>query len=884
MTVLEINGRKVEVDDSFRALSPEQQQATVEEIAQSLGQPRSSEFNMGTLNRGIAQGFGGAVDLVNAGTNAIYRRVGLPEVHEPVGGSKSLMRGMGAIGAEVAGQDAQTTTGKMVQGVGQVAGAMPTVMAPMAQAARSANALRGPSVGNTAKMITDDMVNRPVRSSASELAAGAGAAYGGDKAQELTQSNNAALRGAGEVLGGLAAGIGPYAATRATAETAKRLPLTGSAIRAIRASVVPFTRSGGFERASERLRGLSADPEGQANMLAGPTPLSPAQTTGDKRLMALERAILNTDAALSDEFEMRLSEASQNLRAALQEPYSGSDMSDTRGFIEQRREYLFELLDTRVEQARLLAEQKASKLSPKRRETANAMLLRSELDKAFEQARAQEKQLWDAVPPMAEASTRTLRQVFGEITTSTSAAQQADIPTIAKNLLGEDGLPDETTVREVRGLYSKLRQVARNARAGTAPNDNMARIADLLAEAALDDLGARANDATDVGKLINDARAYSRAMNETFGQGTVGTLRGRLQTGGDAIPPEMTLSTTIGRGGARASVAYDDMLRATGQRGQLDDSVADYLKGRFLDQAMPGGRFSGARANAFFTQNRETLDRLPALRTELEDMVRTQGAAASATASSAKSQRALSDPRRSAGAMITNARTGEEIAAIFRARNPSKAAQSVLAQARKDKTGRALGGLKGGVVDHLMQNARTGRFDDQGQIILSGRGLLGQLNDPRKAPVLRRVLTKEELGRLRRVAVQLRNAETAQGRLPSVGEPMNDAPNQMISFVSRIAAARQGARAGQGTGGGQLVIAGEFSKRIQRILGSLTNDTAEKLLKDAIQDKELFRALLLKENAPLRLKKEAERSLAEWAIGAGVVSATPESGQDQIQN
>lgn len=37
MATLTVNGRKVTVDDSFRGLSPEQQQATVEEIAKSLG-------------------------------------------------------------------------------------------------------------------------------------------------------------------------------------------------------------------------------------------------------------------------------------------------------------------------------------------------------------------------------------------------------------------------------------------------------------------------------------------------------------------------------------------------------------------------------------------------------------------------------------------------------------------------------------------------------------------------------------------------------------------------------------------------------------------------------------------------------------------------------
>lgn len=37
MTVLNIGGRRVTVDDSFKSLSPEQQSATVEEIAKTLG-------------------------------------------------------------------------------------------------------------------------------------------------------------------------------------------------------------------------------------------------------------------------------------------------------------------------------------------------------------------------------------------------------------------------------------------------------------------------------------------------------------------------------------------------------------------------------------------------------------------------------------------------------------------------------------------------------------------------------------------------------------------------------------------------------------------------------------------------------------------------------
>lgn len=871
MTVLEINGKRVEVGEEFLSLSPQEQEATVEEIASSMA-PEPSEFNMGTLNRGIAQGLGGAVDLVNSGLNAVYRRVGLPEVERPFGGSQSLMAGMDAIGADVADQNAQTTLGQMVQGTGQVAGALPTIMAPMGQAAKFANPAKGATVGNTAKIITDDMVRRPVTSTASELAAGAGAVYGGAKAQELAGSENAAVRGAGEVLGGMAAGLGPYAASRALVGAAKRLPLTGAAIRSIRASIIPFTRKGGFDRASARLRTLSADPEGQAAAIATDSPLSPAQQTGDKRLMALERAILNTDATLSDEFDNRLSDASRELRDALKEPFDG-DIADTRQFIEQRQDYLVQLLDTRIEQARIRADKHTAKVKPDKRESVNAVVLRRELDKAYQQASAQERELWQAVPRDAKVGTDSLRKTFAEIDADVPSAQREDIPAIASKLLGESGLKDTTTVREVHGLYSKLRQVARNARSGTAPNENLARISDMLADAALDDLGAKADMASEVGSLINDARAYSRAMNEAFNQGTVGTLRGRLRSGGDAVAPELSLATTLGRGGAKAAVAFDDMLRATGDRASLEALAIDYLKGRFQDQTVAAGKFYPSRAESFLKHNREILDRLPALRAELQSAMEAQLRATRVASVLGTRKGRLTDPRKSTGALISNARTGEEIAAIYRARSPAKAAYQATRDAAKDKTGQALAGLKSGVLDHLMQNARTGRFDDAGQPMLSGRALLGQLTDPKQAAVLNRILSKEERGRVKRIAVQLRNVETASGRLPTVGDPMNDTPNQVIGFVARIAAARQGARAGQGTGGGQLVIAGEFSKRASRILKRLTNDTAEQLLKDAVQDPDLFKALLLRENATIGLKDKRVRSLSEWAIGAGVVSS-----------
>lgn len=67
MAKLEINGHQVEVDDSFLSLSPDQQNATVDEIAKSLGAPKAQEGTSTTMDMlksagsGVAQG---AMDLV----------------------------------------------------------------------------------------------------------------------------------------------------------------------------------------------------------------------------------------------------------------------------------------------------------------------------------------------------------------------------------------------------------------------------------------------------------------------------------------------------------------------------------------------------------------------------------------------------------------------------------------------------------------------------------------------------------------------------------------------------------------------------------------------------------------------------------------------------
>jgi hypothetical protein len=96
---------------------------------------------------------------------------------------------------------------------------------------------------------------------------------------------------------------------------------------------------------------------------------------------------------------------------------------------------------------------------------------------------------------------------------------------------------------------------------------------------------------------------------------------------------------------------------------------------------------------------------------------------------------------------------------------------------------------------------------------------------------------------------------------------MEDLPSRAISFIAGTLAARVGAQLGQGTSGASLRTANLATKAVDGLLKWLTNDKAEAILRDAIQDRELFRALLMTVNSPAKAR-QLEKQLSAWQAGA----------------
>lgn len=108
MTTLNINGRRVKVDDSFRILSPEDQERTVNEIASQMGladQPDPAP------DAAPADGMGTAEDILRSGGAGL--RSGLEGIVGAPGASADMTRSLGGwIGEQLGSRDIGETIGQ----------------------------------------------------------------------------------------------------------------------------------------------------------------------------------------------------------------------------------------------------------------------------------------------------------------------------------------------------------------------------------------------------------------------------------------------------------------------------------------------------------------------------------------------------------------------------------------------------------------------------------------------------------------------------------------------------------------------------------------------------------------------------------------------------
>jgi hypothetical protein len=820
---------------------------------------------MAQLNRGIAESAGGLVDFIN------------PFDKYTGSAATGLKSAMEALGINIAEQDPEGFLQNFAYGAGSAAGAVIPATKSV-QALQQAPGL----IGQIAKTLAPQMATKGAVGA--ELIAG-GSAGGGASEAERRGYSEPVQQVVGLLAGLTPAGVVPAAKMvgRGISNVVQATPIIGTGVKMGAAAVAPFTKTGARRLVTERLRELSGGAEraAEAGRRIDPNDnilgLSPAEQTGEAKLIELQRAAMRKDPKVAEAISKRQFEADTAAREGLE---MGGRVEDAQAFVAQRQADFADTLDNYIAAARASAQKKIPKSGMDSIQASEVVA--KELRRAENIAKANQKMLWSKIPEDFKVDVSGTRSTIQSLAASATRIGKGNLPPEASDFLKATQGTGTDRVDEINSLYTAMRDTARNAMSGDKVNRDQARISNSIADAILDDLDSIRPD-TDVNKMIVEARTFSRQMHDKFSRGTAGKLLKRTGRGEDAIPQGLTLQRTIGSGGDAGSIAQREIAAATDsvpEIGEASNATANYLRNIFNDKAFSGDKFSLTAAENFLGANQRLLDRFPNVLAEIQQSIASQSKLQAATSRTSGLSSAV---KQSTSAKFAQANPEKALDAVINAQDPRKAMSNLIASAKKDKTGAALNGIKRAVIDVLINRSLKIRdiVSDAGATSeLRGTNLSEALSDNVLGGIAKQALSKAEMYNVRIISKELEKLDKARV-LSSVGEGMSlFKPNSIISIASRILAARYGSTLGGGMGG-SLQSAQLASGRAQRLLEGLTNSKAQQLMIDTVQDPELMRTMLLDISNPKNLAR-LEKSLAPYIVGS-VVGINDETSGDRDQ-
>jgi hypothetical protein len=801
---------------------------------------------MARINRGIATIAGMPVDVVNAGLGLMGAGT-----DQPFAGSASIRSGMRSMGIDVPEEPPSTVKGAVFETLGEATGAQ----IPFLKGAQALSKGKGVPAG-LAKQLEREFIEHPARALTTEATAatGAGIGRGISEQRDYTPGKQVLAELGGGLIGST---VGMMSPARA---------VTGIANKAIKWLRMPFTEAGAFDRASRRVQSLVKDPKAVAQQiedLSGTT-LLPSARTNEPGLMALEKAVLDRDPAEAARISRASQEATDDLVKSIKE---SGNIRNTKDFLEKKRVRMERSINARIESASDDAVKAVNALKVDATPSDVSKVLKGSLEEALADAKVQEALAWQAVPQDTILPTAPFVRKLAELESKLSMAQADDMPQVARRVadaLADGANPKETSLRQMDGLYKKLGEVARGARA--EGKFNKARLADELRDSVLESM-SRAKGGKEIREAVDFARGVSLQIKQKFHRGAVGRILGYAKEGGTKLPPEMAIASTVGRPREAGVAAAKDVLAATSDIHALG-AIQDWLKLRFVSQAVRNDVVDPAKAQAFTRQYSELLDMFPSLKTQFRTAESSADALRRAQKAPDAWRRKYDRPEVSAVAAILKAPARKEIPAILRSPKPDEAMAEVVNAIGGDAT--AMAGLKAGISDYILQMISMGAFNPvTEQRVISGMAMKEMLADESFLRAISKVYKPKELSKLKETATVLAQFEKQALQRYKETSITTDAPGRLINIITGVVGARIGAKFSSGSGA-SIQAAHIGSKEARRTLQNLTADRAEQVLIDAIEDPELMKALLLN---PLTANKaqlaKRERTLRAWAVGPG---------------
>ena len=823
-------------------------------IANNLKSQKSSN-PMSFANKAIAETVGAPVDVVTAGLNLIPG----VDIKKPFGGSESIKSGMESVGIDVADRQAETIPEHIGTTVGEVA----SFILPMGYGTKLLSKTSG-IAGNVARGVMATMVRHPYMTIASETTGGIGAGVG----RGLTQDAESPLiKSAAEVTGGVIGGLTPAVAIHSpTTYAIKGIKHVARKISGSLSEQGSRYRAGKFIKkqvpmAEATLKELDAE---------AITNLPPAVKANEKRITALYKSLLDKDPVLEAEAVEQISESITQLEKELRK--MGYGAPDALTAVTEKRIAALELaMDKRTVDAMDNAQRRLEKIPVANRKSAESQIVRDELNKVMTEERKKVSKMWENVSKDTVVPFDKTRAKYDSLMADLSEAQSVDIPAPLKRsaIVSDDEITD-TTVKEMQGLRSKLLEVSRQSRKDG--KWNKARIADEVADAILEDLGAAAIPTTPEGAALKAALGATRHFKTRFESGMPGKILGYSSSGAPAIDPSLTLDISIGRAGARGAVDIDKVVVTP----EAIEATEKYLARSFTDYAMDDGAINPAKAERWVKNNEDILDQFSDLRTKLTDATQAQDLANQTKIKMDARKAALRNPKTSIAARYLKASdVNKEIDTIFKSKNPTKTAHELVKMAKQDPAGDAIEGLRAGFVEHILGKAQGGRFNELGQRTVSGNAMLDYIS--KHETTLQQAFSGEQMKRMKVIAKEFAKIEKFESVRAGRGEiALDDFASNTLQLFGRIVGAKVGGLAGASSPGGSLQLAQIASGRFKNFMNYFSKNHAERMVIDAMvsKDPELLKTLLMPIGKPgtKGFKHNIEiitNRMNVWLAGAG---------------
>ena len=474
------------------------------------------------------------------------------------------------------------------------------------------------------------------------------------------------------------------------------------------------------------------------------------------------------------------------------------------------------------------------------------------------------------------------------------------------------------TVQEMEEIRSSALNLGRELQA--TGDLNGARIAFGLAESMLDDMN---NFDVATTAAYHTARAYSRALNNTFTRAFAGDVMDVNKKGAERIAPEL-LSTKLAVGGSDATYLRIDQIQKVGQFAKdnafegaedaiasIDGTVLSLLRNARAAAADPTtGEINIRELDKWRRANKPLLDVFPGLSRDLEDARKAQillneerlaeKAASKALVGQVTFKNLLSgfteNPTTAVAEALArgNKRKWPSMNALLdvaQGRNLEKATGVEGFDLPEEKIESAVNGLKSSVLEWGMTKA-GGTSGSGFKPSVAYRAFFEPLEGERVGGnlvdwmVSNNVMPKKEADNLKTILQEMMRFEVAQ--VNGTIEDIVEQAGPLLDFYLRVTGSNLGAKASGilGGGGGDLIARSAGSKIMRQAFEDVPEAFQVDVMTKMMQDPEFLAAMLRRgttEREKLNIANRAAGMVVDF-FGRPVRRITPSVGRETMED